>query len=305
MPNAREIQSRIRSVQDTMKITNAMYLISSTKLRKARVKQEESKTHFYTLRAMLDHILRHIPETENQYLDMREKKSRSERVGGYLVITADKGLAGAYNYDVLKLAKEQMEQAGKTKLFVVGESGRQYFTAKGVPIDEHFHYTAQNPTLHRARIISAAVLDQFLTGELDEVYLIYTRMKNSLSMEPEAFRLLPMKRQEIELKELKDELYMQPNPKAVLDNIVPDAIRGYIYGALVESYCCEQNSRMMAMEAANKSAKEMIRSLSMEYNRIRQAMITQEITEVVAGAKAQKRKKQKKKREARPMSAGG
>lgn len=300
MANTREIQSRMKSIRDTMKITGAMYMISSTKLRKARRNLEETEPYFYTLLSMIARILRHLPDTENQFLDTRKKKLEEERTRGLIVVTADKGLAGAYNHNVLKLAQEQMEKGGNYKLFVVGELGRQYFAAKGVHVAEHFHYTAQNPTLHRARIISETVLEQFKREELDDVYLIFTNMKNSMTMEAQMLHLLPIVPEDYMTREshhagvYQEELVMVPSPHAVLNNIVPDSIMGYVYGALVESFCSEQNARMMAMDAANRNATAMIHELSQQYNRVRQAMITQEITEVIAGAKAQKRKKKQK-----------
>lgn len=297
MANTREIQSRMKSIKDTMKITNAMYMISSTKLRKAKKNLDETEPYFYTLQTMIGRILRHLPEIDNKYFDKRLKKPKEDRTVGLIVVTADKGLAGAYNHNVLKLAQEEMEKYGKHKLFVVGELGRQYFAAKGIAVAEQFHYTAQNPTLHRSRIISETVLQQFLNEELDEVYIIYTSMKNSITTETQMMRLLPMTIEDYTKKDVQlagiyqEELVLQPSPHAVLNNIIPDSMMGYVYGALVESFCSEQNARMMAMEAANKSATAMIHDLSIEFNRVRQAMITQEITEVISGAKAQKKKK--------------
>ena len=202
------------------------------------------------------------------------------------------------------MAEEQMQKAGQTgkyKLFVVGELGRQYFGHRGIKVAEQFHYTAQNPTLHRARIITETILEQFEEEQLDEVYIIYTNMVNSVTTEPQMLRLLPIVKERFITKDGQDlsmyqePLVMTPSPKAVLDNIVPDFVMGYVYGALVESFCSEQNARMMAMEAANKNASAMIHDLSIQYNRVRQAMITQEITEVIAGAKAQKKKKKARK----------
>ena len=302
MANTREIQSRMKSIQDTMKITNAMYMISSTKLRKAKKNLEETEPYFYTLQTMVSRIVRHLPEIDNKYFDERKEKPAEERTIGLVVVTADKGLAGAYNHNVLKMAEEQMQKAaGKCKLFVVGELGRQYFGHRGIEVAEQFHYTAQNPTLHRARIITETILEQFKEEQLDEVYIIYTSMLNSVTTEPKMMRLLPIVRERFITKDGKDlsmyqePLVMNPSPKAVLDNIVPDFVMGYVYGALVESFCSEQNARMMAMEAANKNASAMIHDLSIQYNRVRQAMITQEITEVIAGAKAQKKKKKARK----------
>ena len=304
MANTREIQSRMKSIQDTMKITNAMYMISSTKLRKAKKNLEETEPYFYTLQTMVSRIVRHLPEIDNKYFDERKDKPVGEKTTGLIVVTADKGLAGAYNHNVLKMAEEQMQKAGQTgsyKLFVVGELGRQYFGHRGIKVAEQFHYTAQNPTLHRAMIITETILEQFEEEQLDEVYIIYTNMVNSVTTEPQMLRLLPIVKERFitkdgqDLSMYQDPLVMTPSPKAVLDNIVPDFVMGYVYGALVESFCSEQNARMMAMEAANKNASAMIHDLSIQYNRVRQAMITQEITEVIAGAKAQKKKKKARK----------
>lgn len=297
MASIREIQNRMRSIQDNMKITNAMYMISSTHLRKAKQRLEETESYFFTLQSMMERIIRHMPDVENVYFDERKKKPVNQRVAGILVITADKGLAGAYNHNVLKMALELMEQFENSKLFVVGEVGRHFFASRKIPIDEQFHYTAQNPSLHRARVISETVLEQFKNGELDEVYIIYTGMKNGIVSENAIMEILPLKKQNVLSEEahkagfFEQELEFSPSPAAVLENIVPDYVMGYIYGALVESFCSEQNSRMLAMEAANKSAREMLHDLSIEYNRVRQSLITQEITEVIAGVKAQKRKK--------------
>ena len=299
MANTREIKSRMNSIQDTMKITNAMYMISSTKLRKAKKNLEETEPYFYTLQSMIARIMRHLPDVENPFFQIR--KAPEERVKAFVVITADKGLAGAYNHNVLKMSQEQIEKCSNYRLFVVGELGRQYFKNKNIPVAEQFHYTAQNPSLHRARIITETLLEQFREGEIDEVYVIYTSMKNSMTTETEMMQILPMEKKEFVPKEamtagiFQEELLFNPSPDAVLENIVPDCVMGYLYGALIESFCSEQNARMMAMEAANKSASEMIHDLSIEYNRVRQAMITQEITEVISGAKAQKKKKQAKK----------
>lgn len=301
MANIREIQGRIKSIRDIRKITNAMYLISSTKLRKAKKNLEETEPYFYTLQSMIARIMRHMPDIQNPYFDTRPEKQESEHVKGLIIVTADKGLAGAYNHNVLKMARKQMEEHENYKLFVVGELGRHDFASKGVQVAEHFHYTAQNPSLHRARFISETVLEQFMDGSLDEVYIIYTGMKNSLTAETRMLKLLPMPRtgasegEQVTAEAVSEPLVLMPTPDAVIDNIVPDCVMGYVYGALVESFCSEQHARMMAMEAANKSAGEMIHDLSIQFNRARQTMITQEITEVIAGAKAQKRKKKARK----------
>ena len=294
MANTREIKSRMNSIQDTMKITNAMYMISSTKLRKAKKNLEETEPYFYTLQSMIARIMRHLPDVENPFFQIR--KAPEERVKAFVVITADKGLAGAYNHNVLKMAQEQIEKCSNYRLFVVGELGRQYFKNKNIPVAEQFHYTAQNPSLHRARIITETLLEQFREGEIDEVYVIYTSMKNSMTTETEMMQILPMEKKEFVPREamtagiFQEELLFNPSPDAVLENIVPDCVMGYLYGALIESFCSEQNARMQAMESATNNADELLHDLGIMYNRARQAAITQEITEVCSGARAQKKK---------------
>ena len=180
MANIREIQTRINSVKDTMKITNAMYMISSTKMRQAKKKLTDSEPYFYGLQGEISRILRHIPEIEHRYFDVREEIPKEKRKIGSIVITADKGLAGAYNHNIVKVEDEILEEPGEHKLFVVGELGRHYYANKGVEIDTNFLYTVQKPTMHRARDIAEVILSQYERGELDEVYIVYTRMENSM-----------------------------------------------------------------------------------------------------------------------------
>ncbi len=297
MANTKEIQDRIKSIQDTMKITNAMYMISSSKLKKSKKSLEETEPYFYTLQSTMSRILRHLPDIESIYFKDTEKIDEKDKKVGYIVITADKGMAGAYNHNVTKMAEEHLANHSNHKLFVLGELGRHYFEQRGINIDEQFNYTVQNPTLNRARNIGEKILEQYLNGELDEVYTIYTRMENAVQTEVQFLQLLPLKKADFSMPIPADipieELAFKPSPEVVMERIVPNYVIGFLYGALVESYSSEQNARMMAMEAATKSATQMLHELDILYNRARQAAITQEITEVIAGAKAQKKKKKK------------
>ena len=295
MANEKEIQSRMKSIQDTMKITNAMYMISSSKLKKARKSLEETEGYFYTLQAAMSRILRHLPDIESIYFDQHTEKKQEDKHTGFTVVTADKGMAGAYNHSVLKLAEEQLKESANPVLFVLGELGRQYFEKQGIPIEEQFHYTVQNPSLGRARNIAETILGWYRQEKLDEIYIIYTRMKNGIQTETEVLQLLPLKKTDFKMP-IPVQVHMEapllfPDPKAVMDRIVPNFVVGFLYGALVESYASEQNSRMMAMQSATDSASQMLQELEILYNRARQAAITQEITEVISGAKAQKKKK--------------
>ena len=294
MPNIREIQSRINSLKDTMKITNAMYMISSSKMTHAKKKLAETEPYFYALQGEISRILRHLPELEHRFFDNRASIPEEERKIASIVITADKGLAGAYNHNIEKLEEEILKKPGVHKLFVVGELGRHYFAKRGVEIDTNFQYTVQKPTMHRARDISGVLLDQFNSGELDEIYIVYTRMENSVQSEAEIVKLLPLERSsfnemKMPLNMYREAIDLYPSVDAVMNSIVPNYVTGMIYGCLVEAYASEHNARMMAMKAATDSAQSLIHDLSILYNRARQAAITQEITEVCSGARAQQK----------------
>lgn len=294
MANIREIQSRINSVKDTMKITNAMYMISSSKMTQAKKKLMDTEPYFYALQGEISRILRHLPELEHNFFDTREKIPAEERKIGSIVVTADKGLAGAYNHNVVKLEEEILSRPGVHKLFVVGELGRHYFAKRGVEIDTNFQYTVQKPTMHRARDIAGTLLEQFRAGDLDEIYIVYTRMENSVQSEAEVMKLLPLERSsfnemKMPLNVYREEIDLYPSAEAVMDSIVPNYVTGMIYGCLVQAYASEHNARMMAMKSATDSAQSLIHDLSILYNRARQAAITQEITEVCAGARAQQK----------------
>lgn len=291
MANAREIQSRMKSIRDTMKITNAMYMVSSSKLQKARKDLKNTKPYFEMVQDCLAKMLSVSPEVGSVYFDEREKKQGSDRVVAYLVITADKGLAGAYNHNVIKLAENSAIGDGSNNmLFVVGQIGRHYFEKKEIPVDIDFRYTAQNPTVNRSRHIADKILGMFLDKKIDEVHVIYTKMVNSMTVETVQRKVLPLREEKIILRDSAsedkyDDAEFLPDVKTAFDTIVPNYLAGFIYGALVESYCSEHNARMMAMQNASDSAASMIKDLSVQYNRARQAAITQEISEVCGGAR--------------------
>lgn len=296
MANSREIQARMKSIKDTIKITNAMCMISSSKLQKARKNLKNTEPYFYAIQETLGKILDLSPEVGNEFFDSREELPANERKQGYIVVTADKGMAGAYNHNVIKIAEKEALSDNKNMLFVVGEVGRRYFEKKNIPIDINFKYTAQNPNVNRARVISEKVVDLFKRKELDEVYVVYTRMVNSVTFNAEIKQLLPLKKTKIQsdlnAKNNYQQCTFEPDIDTVFEHIVPNYVAGFVYGALVESYCAEHNSRMMAMQTATDAGKDMLKKLDIEYNRARQAAITQEITEVIAGSKAQKKNMQ-------------
>ena len=295
MASAKEIQDRMRSIKDTLKITNAMYMISSSKLKKSKKMLADTEPYFYTLQSEMSRILRHLPDMNSIYFKTNAEIPERKRKAGYIVITADKGLAGSYNHNILKLAEEELEKRDDYKLFVLGELGRHYFEQKGINIDKQFHFVVQDPSLSRARRIAEDLLKLYHENQLDELYIIYTTMVNAMQEEAQVAQLLPLKKTDFMIPVPIDipleGLALNPSAEEVMDHIVPNYVVGFVYGALVEAFSCEQNARMMAMEGATNSAKQMLKELDIEYNRARQAAITQEITEVIAGAKSQKKKK--------------
>jgi F-type H+-transporting ATPase subunit gamma len=293
----REIRERIASIQQILKITNAMYLMSSSKLKKARKSLDATEPYFYKLQETIDSVLEHTPHTRQAYFDRRTNIPEEKRKKGYIVITADKGLCGSYNHNIIKYAEQKLDEAADINncyLFVMGQVGRMHFQRrmrnnKQASLDGEFLYTTQNPTIYRAMEIAKIVLDKFENHELDEVYLLYTDMVNSNLQETRTLRLLPFERKHLgkaadgTMKKLPKASFV-PSPEKVMEFLIPQYAKGIIYGAMVEAFCCEQQSRMTAMDAATTSAKDMIKDLSLMYNRARQAAITQEITEVVSGA---------------------
>ncbi|MBQ3915400.1 MAG: ATP synthase F1 subunit gamma [Ruminococcus sp.] len=297
MANMREIRERIASIQQILKITNAMYLMSSSKLKKARKSLEATEPYFYKLQETIDSVLEHTPHTRQLFFDRRSDIPEGKRKKGYIVITADKGLCGSYNHNIIKFAEQKIDEVPDIDnccLFVMGQVGRMHFqhkkrNDKNFTVDSEFLYTTQNPTMYRAMEIAELVIEKFRNRELDEVYVLYTDMVTSAVQETRSLRLLPFERKHLgkasdgTMKKLPKASFV-PSPEKVMDYLIPQYAKGIIYGAMVEAFCCEQQSRMTAMDAATTSAKDMIRELSLLYNRARQAAITQEITEVVGGA---------------------
>jgi len=338
MASTKEILNRINSIQDTMKITRAMYMMSSMKLRKAKAKLEEALPFFVgTQKGIAENLVR-MPNIRHIYFDNRvEDDQETIKRRGFVVFTGDKGMAGAYNHNAIKFALQRIGGMSKEeyKLFVVGETGRAFFLNNGYNVDENFRFSSNNPSMHRARVISEYLIDLYNREELDRIDIIYTKMLNSVTEETCVERLLPLKThkfikeqvQQVEsdtegtskvatemkegtkhvhsinnyeleaFKEGGDSWYpFYPSLSSVLEHLVHNHFTAFIYGALVECSASEENARMMAMQSATDNAEAILRELSIEYNRVRQAQITQEITEVIGGAKALKKKKLKGKR---------
>ena len=298
MASTSEIRRRIGSVRQTQKITHAMYLISQAKLRKAKQEMDNTRPYFQALQTEIGRVFNADSTIESRYLIPADPNAKPlPGVPACLLITADKGLAGAYNQNVIRQGQQLMAEHPGTALYVVGECGRRWFAQRGVPVEKSFLYTAQNPTLDRARHIAELLLDRFDAGEINSVWIIYTDMKNGLEATVHQAQVMPLHRERFHAATAAtagDAVYeFVPSAKAVLDNAARSCLAGYIYSALVDSFCSEQSARMTAMNAADQNAEELLKDLSVQFNRARQAAITQEITEVSAGERAQRSKKEK------------
>lgn len=318
MPSAKEIKSSMRGVRDTMKITKAMYMISTIKMRKAKHQLEATEPYFYGLQKAMNDILFNFPEVKSKFFGEKDeedeftygKEEKPKRIA-YIVLSSDRGLAGAYNHNIFNVVERSVE--GKTfdeyMLFVVGGLGVATLRGRGYNVAKDFSYTATNPTIARARVIAGHVIEQFENGEFDEVHVIYTRMINSMESTVEAQQLLPLKKTDFIQMDIdrvpknagtdfhnngkkENEFTVYPSAQVVLEEIVRNYVTGYLYGTLVEATACEENSRMTAMKSATDNAKDMLNVLTVQYNRVRQAAITQQITEISSGARALKRKKE-------------
>ena len=298
MASTSEIRRRIGSVRQTQKITHAMYLISQAKLRKAKQELDNTRPYFQALQTEIGRVFNADSTIESRYLISADPNAKPlPGVPACLLITADKGLAGAYNQNAIRQAQQLLTAHGDAALYVVGEYGRRWFAQRGVPVEKSFLYTAQNPTLDRARHIAELLLDRFDAGEINSVWIIYTDMKNGLEATVHQAQVMPLHRERFHAATAAtagDAVYeFVPSAKAVLDNAARSCLTGYIYSALVDSFCSEQSARMTAMNAADQNAEELLKDLSVQFNRARQAAITQEITEVSAGERAQRSKKEK------------
>ena len=295
MAGTKEILDRIGSIRETMKVTNAMYLISSSKIRKARERMTEVQAYYDAICSTIGDILALAPDIESRFLEKKLKTAEDEQKAktakrGYLVITADKGLAGAYNINVIRRMETELSEHPNSELFVIGQVGLHYFARKQISVKEDFVYSSQNPNLQRARNIAADLIHEFDSGNIDEIYVIYTRMKNALQSETVEMKLMPLSREAYYKtdEEVRGEESFYPDAKTVFMQIAPLTLHGIIFSALTESYCAELNDRMTAMNSASENASKMIQDLELEYNRKRQGSITQEITEIIAGASALK-----------------
>jgi F-type H+-transporting ATPase subunit gamma len=287
MASMRDIKRRIKSVNSTKQITKAMNLVASSKLTRAKNRFSDTKPFFDRTQKVIAEIAKGAKGVTHDFLEEREVKKTA-----VIVISGDRGLCGGYNTNVCKLANNIITEKGREKsgLITIGNKAKDYFNHKNVEYLETFRGISEKPQYNDALTIGQKALDLFASGEVDEVYLVYTEFITTISSEAKAVKLLPLnindfKTDENESQSMTLTIY-EPSEEAVLDYVIPKYINTVIYGALVESAVCELGARMTAMDSATENASEMIDKLNLLYNRVRQGAITQELTEIVSGSNA-------------------
>ncbi|GHU67453.1 ATP synthase gamma chain [Clostridia bacterium] len=280
-----EIRHHRKVVEDTRKITRAMYLIASAKMKRAMRMHDQNEQSFERTRSDIRFILESMfTPTSNPFFRPHGENT------AYLVIAGDKGLCGGYNHEVLKLAEATIEQTppDKRSLFTIGHMAADYFTRKGQHPDVHYMHVIQDPTLRNAREITTELCYLFTQKALDNVYVVYTQLRNGSVLKPMAHRLLPIFHEDFmdaaPIGRPVHGLTYYPSRFEALDMMVKHYLIGWVYSALVQAFASEHFARMTAMYSATHNADEMLSRLNIQWGHARQAAITQELTEIIAGA---------------------
>ena len=277
--STKEIKNRIRSMESTKQITKAMEMVAASKLRKAQAQVLSSRPYFEILYNTIHQIVEANRDLSSPYL-IRKNGSKA----AYVVIAGDRGLAGGYNSNILKLVMSEME--GKDAVVLpIGKKAVDYFRSHNVTALTSDYAEAEDMSLGDCFTVAKSLCKRYLAGEFQEIFVVYTNFVSVLSQTPASLRLLPLLRQETgKTGGVQTDILYEPDSVTVFDAIVPEYLGGVIYGALCESRASEQAARRTAMDSATQNAEEMIADLSLQFNRARQAAITQEITEIVAGS---------------------
>lgn len=285
MASMRDIKRRRESIQSTGQITKAMKLVATVKLQKAKARAEESQPYFNTMYATVKSMLKKSGNINHPYLD-----AAGEGKKGIIVITSNRGLAGGYNSNVIKLVTGNGMKKEDVLIYAIGRKGRDGLARRGYHIERDYSEAMDEPLFSDASAIGKQVLSDFSEGKISEIYLAYTVFKNTVSHVPTFLRLLPVSFDETEAEEeAADALTLmnyEPEAEEALELIIPKYVNSLIYGGLVQALASENGARMQAMDSATSNADDMISDLSLKYNRARQSSITQELTEIIAGANA-------------------
>ena len=276
--STKEIKNRIRSMEATRQITKAMEMVAASKLRRAQQQVLSARPYFEALYSTIHEIVDHNRDFSSVYLNPRTGNKVL-----YVVIAGDRGLAGGYNSNVLKQAMSQLDQKD-IQMLPIGKKAVEFFTARKLPLLTEACSDAASMTMGDCFTLAKLLCKKFRAGEYDEVYITYTNYVSVLSQVPSTLQLLPLLRQKTNGDVRSSDMVYEPDSEQVFDAIIPEYVGGIIYGALCESRASEHAARRTAMDAATQNADEMIGQLSLEFNRARQAAITQEITEIIAGS---------------------
>ena len=283
MASMRDIKRRKESVQSTQQITKAMKLVATVKLQKARSKAESNKPYFNMLYDTICSILAKTKNVEHRYL--RDNDCEKKAV---IVITSNRGLAGGYNNNIVKLVANSGFEPDKTNIYAIGKKGIEGLVRKGYSITDDRSEVVNEPIFADAISLTKELLTQFSKGEIGEIYIAYTNFKNTVTQEPKLVKLLPLSEEDFDTEAVDNKTFMnfEPSEEEVLDKVIPKYMSNIIFGALLEAVASENGARMQAMDSATSNAEEMISHLELQYNRARQGSITQELTEIIAGAEA-------------------
>ena len=279
----RDIKRRKESVQSTQQITKAMKLVATVKLQKARGKAESNKPYFNMLYDTICSILSMTKNVDHKFLQESDCKKKA-----VIAVTSNRGLAGGYNSNIVKTILAADLPKEDTYVYAVGKKGIEGLSRKGYNIHKDYSEVINSPLFADATQMTKELLTQYSQGEIGEIYIAYTNFKNTVTQEAKLIKLLPISADDFEEVEVDDKLLMnfEPSPEEVLDMVIPKYMSNIIFGAFLESVASENGARMQAMDSATSNAEDMISSLSLKYNRARQSAITQELTEIIAGADA-------------------
>lgn len=281
MASMRDIKRRKSSIQSTQQITKAMKLVSTVKLQKARNRAEATNPYFNYMYRTVSSMLAKSANIDHPYLNAGDSGKKA-----VVVITSNRGLAGGYNSNIVKLITGSDFKKEDLDIYAVGGKGVEALTRRGYNIVENASEIMEAPTYADAAALCSKVLAAFTGGEVGEIYLAYTHFKNTVSQEAKLIKLLPVEIDPAEADDSNVLMNYEPNEEEALDLIIPKYVTSLFYGALVEAVASENGARMQAMDSATSNAEEMISDLSLKYNRARQGSITQELTEIIAGANA-------------------
>ena len=286
MASMRDIKRRKGSIQSTQQITKAMKLVSTVELQRAKQRAEQSKAYFNCMYETVTSVLGRTGNLNHPYLNGGDSAKKA-----VIVITSNRGLAGGYNSNIVKLVTRQSGfKKEDLRIYAVGKKGKDALNRYGYEIVEEDSDIIEEPLYIDAMALSFRVLEAYTKGEVGEIYLAYTAFKNTVVHEPTLLKLLPVepekKEEEAQEKESKALMSFEPNDDEALEMIIPKYVTSLIYGGLIEAVASENGARMQAMDSATSNAEEMIDHLSLMYNRARQGSITQELTEIIAGANA-------------------